>query len=319
MGGRDAALPENQTLPRIAILLATYQDTRFLNEQLDSIASQSFSDWAIWASDDSEDDETWEVLRLYQRRLGIEKLHIQKGPQRGFVANFLSLVCQANIEADYFAYCDQDDVWEVDKLERAVRWLAEVPADTPALYCSRTRLVDEQNREIGLSPLFSRAPSFANALVQNIGGGNTMVFNRAARALLIQAGADLPLITHDWWTYIVVSGCGGRVHYDVKPSVRYRQHHGNLIGHNIGWLARVNRLKMLLSGDLSSVNDKHVAALKCLRNQITPDNLTILDSFSSARGMSLAKRLTVLSQAGVHRQTRLGNVGLFLASVLNKI
>jgi len=86
-------------------------------------------------------------------------------PAEGFVANFLSLTCKASIEADYYAYSDQDDVWESDKLERAVRWLQTVPENIPALYCSRTRLVDAENNEIGLSPLFSKPPSFANALI----------------------------------------------------------------------------------------------------------------------------------------------------------
>jgi hypothetical protein len=235
------------------------------------------------------------------------------------VDNFLSLVCQANIEADYFAYCDQDDVWEVEKLSRAIQWLADIQQNVPALYCSRTRLVDEQNNEIGLSPLFSKPPSFANALVQNIGGGNTMVFNRAARSLLMQAGADLSLISHDWWTYIVVTGCGGQVRYDTKPSLRYRQHHLNLIGHNSNWFARMTRLKMLWNGHLSASNDKHLAALERVKKLITPENLYIMNELSSARAMRLAHRLKALRRAGIHRQTRLGNLGLFAAALFNKI
>ncbi|EDK72391.1 glycosyl transferase, group 2 family protein [candidate division TM7 genomosp. GTL1] len=59
-------------------------------------------------------------------------------------------------------------------------------------------------------------------MVQNVAGGNTMVFNNAARRLLIAAGSDVDVVAHDWWVYIVVSACGGRVHYDSRPSLRYR-------------------------------------------------------------------------------------------------
>ena len=308
-----------QSRPQVAVLMATYHGAGFLLEQLDSIVAQSLTNWIIWASDDSDDDTTWNVLKQYQERIGGSKLHLQKGPQKGFVANFLSLVCQANIEADYFAYCDQDDIWEVDKLDRAIQWLAEIPENVPALYCSRTRLVDEQNNEIGLSPLFSKPPSFANALVQNIGGGNTMVFNRAARSLLMQAGADLSLIAHDWWTYIVVTACGGQVHYDTKPSLRYRQHHLNLIGHNSNWFARMTRLKMLWNGHLSASNDKHLAALERISKRIVPMNLIILNELSLARGMCLARRLKAFRRTGIHRQTSMGNLGLFAAALFNKI
>lgn len=308
-----------QSRPQVAVLMATYHGTGFLLEQLESIVAQSLTNWTIWASDDSNDDTTWNVLKQYQERIGGSKLHLQKGPQKGFVANFLSMVSQANIEADYFAYCDQDDIWEVDKLDRATQWLAEIPENVPALYCSRTRLVDEQNNEIGLSPLFSKPPSFANALVQNIGAGNTMVFNQAARSLLLQAGSDLSLIAHDWWTYIVVTGCGGQVHYDAKPSLRYRQHHKNLIGRNDSLLARITRLKMLWNGQLSASNDKHLVALERVRGRLTPDNVSILNVLSSARGMRLARRLKAFKRTGIHRQTSLGNLGLFAAALFNKI
>ena len=319
MGEPDVASQKSQALPRVAILLATYHDHGFLAEQLDSIVSQSFINWEIWASDDSEDDATWKVLVRYQDRVGKAKLHLQKGPQKGFVANFLSLVCQSDIDADYFAYCDQDDVWEIHKLERAIRWLADIPESVPSLYCSRTQLVDEQNREIGLSPLFVTPPSFANALVQNIGGGNTMVFNRVARALLMQAGADLSLEAHDWWTYIVVTACGGQVHYDGRPSLRYRQHDLNLIGCNNDWRARITQLKRVWNGHLSQCNDKHLAGLERVRKRITTENLAILNGLSLARDMKLADRLTALRKTGIHRQTLLGNLGLFAAALFNKI
>lgn len=313
------SMKTTKSRPQAAVLMATYHGVGFLPEQLDSIVSQSLTNWTIWASDDSDDDKTWNVLKQYQERIGGSKLHLQKGPQKGFVANFLSLICQSNIEADYFAYCDQDDIWEVDKLDRAIQWLAEIPENVPALYCSRTRLVDEQNNEIGLSPLFSKPPSFANALVQNIGGGNTMVFNQAARSLLMQAGPDLYLIAHDWWTYILVTGCGGQVHYDTKSSLRYRQHHRNLIGGNDSLLARITRLKMLWNGQLSASNDKHLVALERVRGRLTPENVSILNGLSSARGMRLAHRLKAFKQTGIHRQTSLGNLSLFAAALFNKI
>ena len=72
----------------------------------------------------------------------------------------MSLTCRADIDADYFAYADQDDIWESDKLERAVNWLKTVPDGVPALYGSRTLLVDTRNQHIGYSPLFERTPDF---------------------------------------------------------------------------------------------------------------------------------------------------------------
>ncbi|MDR5172942.1 glycosyltransferase family 2 protein [Methylobacillus flagellatus] len=319
----ENASPINNILqaasPCVAILLSTYQGQSFLADQLESFVKQTHTNWQVYASDDGSEDETIQILNTFKTKWAPEKLSINSGPATGFAANFLSLTCKNSIAASYYAYSDQDDIWEEDKLEKAVRWLNTVPPDTPALYCSRTRLVDINNNHIGFSPLFKKPPSFANALMQNIGGGNTMVFNNAARKLLEQAGTNLPVITHDWWAYIVVSGCGGQVYYDPSPSVRYRQHCNNLVGMNSTWSARMFRLKMLWQGRFRYWNDGNIEALEILKDKLTPENQKILNEFSLARKRSLLPRLIGFWKAGIYRQTFLGNLGLIMAALLNKI
>ena len=302
----------------VAILLSTYHGQHFLAEQLESFIAQTHTNWRVWASDDGSEDKTMAILQEFQKKQA-EKLFIDHGPSTGFVANFLSLTCQQNIVADYYAYSDQDDIWEADKLERAVAWLNNVAPDMPALYCSRTRLVDVNNHEIGLSPLFSKPPSFANALMQNIGGGNTMVFNNAARMLLSEAGQSVSVVSHDWWAYIVISGCGGEIYYDHYPSVRYRQHQHNIVGMNSTWSARLNRIRMLCKGRFKDWSDSNIEALEKLQHKLTPQNRDILYQFAKARNRGLISRLIGLKKSGIYRQTLLGNIGLFVAALFKKI
>lgn len=310
---------DNNVHPTIAILLCTYQGQQYLAEQLDSFQAQSYAHWEVWASDDGSEDDTYSILEAYHQKWPAGRLSIHLGPAKGFAANFLSLTCKESIEADYYAYSDQDDVWESDKLERAVLWLKTVSTNIPALYCSRTRLVDAENNEIGLSPLFSKPPSFANALMQNISGGNTMVFNNAARALLCEAGEDTPVITHDWWAYMVITGCGGKVFYDSYPSLRYRQHDGNLVGINSTWAARFVRMRMFWDGRFKHWHDSNIAGLRKLQHKLTPENRETLKRFSNARQMSLIPRLIQLKRSGIYRQTLLGNLGLIAAAIFRKI
>ncbi|MCK7476029.1 MAG: glycosyltransferase family 2 protein [Rhodopseudomonas palustris] len=304
----------------MAILLCTYHGRHYLAEQLDTFAAQTHTNWEVWASDDGSQDDTHAILEGYQQKWPPGRLSIHFGPAEGFAANFLSLTCKADIEADYYAYSDQDDIWEPNKLARAVEWLETISENIPALYCSRTQIVDADNNEIGVSPLFSKPPSFANALMQNIGGGNTMVFNNAARNLMREAGANLPIVTHDWWTYMVVTGCGGAVFYDTEPTLRYRQHDDNLVGMNATWAARFKRIiGTLWEGRLKSWNDRNIACLRKLQHKLTPENLEILENFSKARQMGLVPRLIHLKRSGIYRQTLLGNLGLLVAAVFGKI
>jgi glycosyltransferase involved in cell wall biosynthesis len=306
-------------LPKVAILLCTYHGQHYLADQLDSFEAQTYRNWEVWASDDGSRDDTHAILESYQKRWGGARFSIHSGPAQGFVANFLSLTCRADIQASYYAYSDQDDIWEADKLQRAMDWLRGVPEGVPALYCSRARLVDAENRHMGFSPLFTKAPNFANSLMQSIGGGNTMVFNDAARALLREAGDDVEVVSHDCWAYMVVSGCGGQIFYDSYPSLRYRQHADNVVGTNAGWEARLSRVRRLWNGWFRQWNDRNILALQRLRGRLTDENQEILDRFAHARNCSLLPRLINLKRAGICRQSALGNVALFAAAVFNKI
>ena len=102
--------PHLSASPLIGILLATYNGERFLRQQLDSIAQQTHAHWVVHVSDDGSTDGTLGVLAEYQALWGQSKLHIRKGPQQGLCANFMSMVLDPNIDADFFALCDQDDV-----------------------------------------------------------------------------------------------------------------------------------------------------------------------------------------------------------------
>jgi len=304
---------------RLAILLGSCQGERFLARQLASIKAQSFEDWKLVVSDDGSTDGTLAILDACRQQWRPGALVIKAGPSRGFRANFLALACDESIEADYFAFCDQDDVWDAIKLAVAMRWIEKVPDNVPALYCARTRLIDDNDRPLGFSPLFRRPAVFQNAIVQSIAGGNTMVFNRAARALLSEAGADVAVQTHDWWLYILVTACGGRVFYDAVPTVGYRQHGGNLVGSNASWAARLRRLCRILTGHFKAMNDGNIAALQRMRHRLSPDSARVLDGFIDARRKSLLPRVLGVRRAGVFCQTLLSSVALYTSMLLNRL
>ena len=305
--------------PKIIIFLGTYNGQRYLAEQLDSICSQTHKNWELWVSDDGSEDNTCQILRDYQNRLGDSVLHIFAGPRKGFSANFLSLVCNKKSEGVYYAYSDQDDIWDPNKLQHAIDWLNPISKEIPSLYCTRTTLVNDCGNVIGYSPLFRKAPCFLNALVQNIGGGNTMVFNRKTINLLREAGENINVVAHDWWTYQIVTGANGVVFYDPYPTVHYRQHGSNLIGSNQGWFARLSRFSMLFKGRFKKWNDVNFHSLISISHLLTEENRLVLSKMMSAREAWLISRMIKIKRIGIYRQTFLGNIGLIVGVLFKKI
>ena len=315
----ESAELKSSTSGKVAILMCTYQGASFLAEQLHSFERQTHRNWALYVSDDGSHDGTLDQLQSFGAQLGVERFRLFDGPCRGFVANFLSLTSRTDIAADFYAWSDQDDIWKDDKLQRALAWLQTIPSHIPALYCGRTELILESGTRCGYSPLFSFPAHFCNALVQNIGGGNTMVFNQAARGLLQEAGDSLLVPSHDWWAYQLISGAGGAVHYDPEPMVLYRQHDSNLVGTNSNFSARIQRLGMIFNGRFKDWNDQSIHALETMLHRLSPKHQGTLSQFKTSRSQNILSRVLGLRRSGVYRQTFWGNLGLILATLMKKI
>lgn len=223
MSGRSAPLP------RVAVLLSTYNGARFLAEQLDSVGLQSGVEVLLHARDDGSGDPTPDILRAQAGRWA-NLAGLEAGANLGPARSFLELLRTAPAEAEYFSFCDQDDVWLPDKLQRAVAALEKDSG--PALYCSNVLLVDESLEPLGSAPE-SGDTRFAHLLFENIAFGCTVVLNRAARELIVSHDPGGDAVMHDWWCALVVAALG-RIHYDPRPRTFYRQHGGNVVGQRGG-------------------------------------------------------------------------------------
>lgn len=316
---KSTCITPHRDSPHIALLLTTFNGEKFIEQQLDSIINQTHKNWKLYVSDDGSSDNTLRILQCYQEQLGLERINIFNGPQKGFAQNFLSLIRNPHVRGEYFSFSDQDDIWFKEKLERALAALSNTPQDLPALYCSRTRLINETGHVIGFSPLFNRMPSFRNALVQSLAGANTMLLNNGARELLKKTELGMQIVSHDWLTYLLVSGCDGQVIYDPEPTLDYRQHCANLIGSNSSFGDRALRIRMLISGAFREWNHQNIRALDCCRHRLSAKNQLALENFALARDASLLRRLYLLSKAGVYRQSRVDDIGLFLAASIRRI
>lgn len=304
--------------PHIRVLMGTYNGARFLEAQLASLLDQTHKNWSLTVSDDGSCDETPEILRAFAKTHPERRVTLREGPQTSFAQNFLSLIDDAPDDEALIALCDQDDVWLPDHLSRAVSRINEYSQDQPVLKGGRTTITDQNLKQTGLSPLFDRPPSFANALVQSIAGGNTMVMNAAAASLARAAGV-VDIVSHDWWLYLLITGAGGVMIYDPQPTILYRQHDQNKVGANRRIAAQFRRAQLAFSGRYAGWNTRNIAALEPMRDTLTEANRALLDGFIDLRrhrGPAPALRLLRL---GIRRQSFIGTALLLGAATLGRI
>ncbi len=291
----------------VAILLSTYNGARFLPEQLDSIARQTHGNWSLLWRDDGSTDQTLAIMRNFTRKIGVSRCReaADSGIHLGAAASFLSLLAQTP-QSQAIAFADQDDVWMPNKLARALPHIGHA-GSRAFLYCARQYLVDEQLQGRYLSILPGDRPGFPASLTQNIVHGNTMVMNRAA-ADLVRRIPGPPGTVHDWWSYIVISACGGSVLIDPEPVVLYRQHEGNLIGSPASTMARAKAALARGPGVFMTMMRRHVAQLSHHGDYLTEEaraDLARIEAGLASRGL---RRAWALRCPGFNRQTGLENL-----------
>lgn len=304
----------------VCILMCTYQGEKHLTEQLESIRKQTYRHWRLFVSDDGSTDNTMSILRDFRSSLASGQMEIFCGPKKGFANNFMSLLLNPSIKGSYYAFSDQDDFWCDDKLSAAILNLTSLPENEkkPAAYASARTMVDEALKPIGSKKNRRLIPSFYNALVQNIAGGNTIVINGQMRQLLLEIGA-VEIVSHDWWVYLVCTGAGGIFYYDEVPHLLYRQHLNNAIGSKHSLRARLNTVRQVVDGQYRRWTDINVNSLTKAKWAFTNKNIIALEALSTIRNKRAYKRVFSMVRSEIHRQTRLGTAGLLLACLLNMI
>jgi glycosyltransferase involved in cell wall biosynthesis len=292
---------------KVAILLSTYNGARFLPAQLNSFLAQTCEEWVLHWRDDGSTDATVEIMRRFAAKVGPGRCveSPSSGPHLGASPSFLTLL-RENMDADAVAFSDQDDVWLPEKLAAALEMLGQA-GDAPALYCSRQYLVDEALRDAQLSAQHGKAPGFPACLTQNIANGNTLVMNTAAATLV--ATTDYPADTvHDWWSYIVVSACGGKILFDERPHVLYRLHKTNLIGRARPLYARA--LAALRRGPAvyMTMMSRHADALAAQAARLPPQAQRDLRRVRAGLSGGLSDRAAALFCPRFRRRTPLENL-----------
>lgn len=218
----------------ISILMATYNGELYLSQQIESVLSQTISDFHIYINDDHSTDRTWEIISEYAERYP-QKISATRSERNSGSAKLNFLAMMLRIHSDYSMLCDQDDIWLPRKIELTLAEMKRLEAqkgqDHPILVHTDLCVVDAQLKVI--NPSFKEAmhadyskTALYQQIIQNTLTGCTAMYNRALAELLREPQS---CVMHDWWL-ILVAAAFGTIGPIEQKTILYRQHGNNEVG-----------------------------------------------------------------------------------------
>jgi glycosyltransferase involved in cell wall biosynthesis len=298
-------------MAHIDILLATFNGSKYIKKQLDSLYKQTYQDFNTIARDDNSTDNSLEVLKFYDIEM------MSQGKNLGPKGSFSALLNYAlKSDSQYFMFCDQDDIWQADKVEKTLKKMEELEnrfGDIPLLVHTDLEVVDEELNTIDASfwhfeQINPNMNDFNRLLMQNTITGCTVMINRklAELAMPVPDGA----IMHDWWLGLVASKFG-KIDFVDEALIKYRQHTQNSIGAKGFGIGHIIN-KIFTAMNLTPHQKQAKAFLENYRENLDAVTIEMLEEFSSLESKSFWQKRKVLLKYKLLKQGFLRNLGLML-------
>lgn len=281
---------------KVQILMSTYNGERFLQEQIESLLCQTWENLEILIRDDGSKDRTPDILEEYRANYHNVKVYLEEN--LGVSQSFFELLKKS--DADYVAFCDQDDIWLEDKIEAAVRKLEREKG--PALYCGNKILVDSEGNSMEKQDTRTRIPGFGNAVVECICTGCTAVMNRELTDI-IRTRLPEHAILHDWWSYLAATYVG-KVIFDTHAYIKYRQHEMNVVGAKVGFWGEVKAKAAYLKKNRGRLEAQLTDFAELYHGDREKDAL--VEAILAAK--HFPGRIKILCNRGMYRQSRMDGV-----------
>ena len=216
---------------KIDILMATYNGEKYIEEQINSILNQTYTNFRLVICDDCSTDNTYKLLKKIAS--DDDRIVIYKNEKNlGYIKNFEKLL--GMVESEYFMLSDQDDIWYETKIEDSFRLLKKENAD---LVFTDLEVVDEElntqnisfNKLMGYRRKILRCKDYNMVYLYNIVTGCTILAKSKYLSNILPLPNNKNLI-HDHYIPLVISLSGGKIQYVDIPTIKYRQHTNNQVG-----------------------------------------------------------------------------------------
>lgn len=219
----------------VTILMAVYNGEKYLSQQIESVISQTYTEWKLIICDDCSTDNSYDIIRKYNKQYPDKiSIHQNAVPTGSAQANFMNMLKYS--DSEYTMFADQDDVWLPDKISLTIAEMKRIEQsekNIPVLVHTDMTVVDAELKK--LSPSFMKYCHFNpdkrdlnHLIVQNNISGCTMMINRQLLKL-IEVTLPSDMMMHDWW-FGLAAAAFGKIGYVDKPTSLYRQHGSNQLG-----------------------------------------------------------------------------------------
>ena len=293
--------------PTVSVLLSTYNGHQYIRELIDSVLVQEDVDVKLQVRDDGSSDDTIEILKTYKD----PRITIRTGPNMKPALSFLALLHECD-DADYYAYCDQDDYWYPHKLRTAIEELKSI--NDPALFISTYDVCDEQlNKMFTFDMKFEEPLRLQDVLLYRAPSACNMVFNHALREVINRSNPGFVRM-HDFWTFIVALSHDYPVITKSVPLIKYRQHAGEQVGITPSVMTRVKRLVRSSSEGNNERWRQAKEAYDAYKDEIPDDKRDILETVVKYRD-SFRNKMKLLRDKRYKTSSTYINV-LFKGSVM---
>ena len=217
-------------MEKVDILLATYNGEKYIREQIDSILNQTYKEFRLLISDDGSIDGTRDILNEYKAKDDRIEIFMQE-ENLGVVKNFEFLL--KKVEAKYYMFSDQDDIWKDEKIEKSLKKIEEgfdlVYSDLEVVDENLNVTYESYWKLKGIYKKIKKYNNFESLYLNNFITGCTVISKKE----LIDSFMPLPNISkfvlHDYWISLIISQ-NGKIAYIEEPLIKYRQHKNNKVG-----------------------------------------------------------------------------------------
>lgn len=287
----------------VAILLSTYNSGCYLADQIKSIFSQTYKNWKLYIRDDGSTDGTVNLIEKYANQDDrIEFINSNSIKNIGVIKSFFYLLNRS--DADFYMFCDQDDVWLNNKVEISVKAILEKgQPEIPVLVHTDLKVVDKDLNVISNSFIkrqrLKKTNKLSNLLVQNNVTGCTVLINNKLKKLL----ATIPngVMMHDWWMALVATSLG-KVFFIDQPTILYRQHGNNAVGsRNIIQKVFLGYRLRTIKSDLINILNQDSLFLKKYSKKLTVDQKSLVKKVVDLLTYSPFHRINIVNKYDIKK------------------